>query len=763
MLPQRSFSEMSRPFRWVAFAFAGLVLVYTLLTFGFTGKVSWYTDAAETLSLLINLGATLALAYAAIRSRRLGRQVAMAWGLLAAAQALYLLGDLTLFILSRMQGEVPYLSLADAFYLLYYPLFIAGLLMLPTAPLDRYARLKVTFDLGIVALSAALLSWNFIFAPVLAEHGNGSLAELFISVVYPAFDLVLFLVLLRLLFRQSKQFAPTLLLLEASIAFLILGDVLYDLENLSGSYSGGNYLDLFFVIFYALVGTAGAWQAHEQYRIAMQAKTVPLSAVEAERNLRWLVYLPYIWSAFAYTLLIFHEQVSNIPFSILAAGIGLIFFLVMLRQFVSFQENATLFDQEQRRRRLAEGLSQAARTLSTTLDFQAVPPMILDQLALVVPYERCSIMLRQDRNLYIAAQRGFPEDKRTSELRIEITPDDIYLRLEATRQPVVLLDVTQVPGWRIVPWLALNKSWMGVPLESGSDVIGMISLTRQEANAFSNEDASQALAFAGQAAVALENARLYQELSQAYHIVETMDRTKSRFIEIVAHELRTPLTVIKGYSQTLGGLPAVKGDVVVQSVLDGIQRGTERMYEVVNNMLDITKIENEVLQLHKEEIKIQDLFARIASYFQKGLLERKLALELEALDDLPLIKADPNLMHKVFLQLVMNAIKYTPDGGKITVTGILDLSAREVEITIKDTGIGIDPTQIGLIFEKFYQTGQVELHSSSQIQFKGGGPGLGLPIARGIVVAHGGKIWATSPGLDEANCPGSQFHVRLPA
>jgi signal transduction histidine kinase len=441
---------------------------------------------------------------------------------------------------------------------------------------------------------------------------------------------------------------------------------------------------------------------------------------------------------------------------------GLIFLMVMVRQFVSFQENATLFDQEQRRRRLAEALSQAARTLSTSLDYQAVPPLILDQLSLVVPYERCSIMLRQDKHLYIAAQRGFPADKRTTELRIEIKPDDTYLELESSRQPLVLPDVTRVAGWTIVPWLTLNKSWMGVPLESGKDVIGMISLTRREANAFTPEDASQALAFAGQAAVALENARLYQELSQAYRIVETLDRTKSRFIEIVAHELRTPLTVIKGYSQTLASLPSVKADPVSKPVLDGLQRGADRMYEIVNNMLDVTKIEYEVLQLHKEEIKVLDLFQRIANHFQKGLQERNLTLALERLEELPLIKADPSLMYKVFLQLVMNAIKYTPDGGKITVSGFLNLPTREVEVIISDTGIGIDPSQIELVFEKFYQTGQVELHSSSQTQFKGGGPGLGLPIARGIVVAHGGKIWAESAGCDEQGCPGSQFHIRLP-
>jgi signal transduction histidine kinase len=147
------------------------------------------------------------------------------------------------------------------------------------------------------------------------------------------------------------------------------------------------------------------------------------------------------------------------------------------------------------------------------------------------------------------------------------------------------------------------------------------------------------------------------------------------------------------------------------------------------------------------------------------------------LEALPLIQADPDLLWKVFYQLVINAIKYTPDGGAITVSGteITPLpsfdyaqdaqegpGARSVEIVVSDTGIGIDPAHHELIFEKFYQTGPVAFHSSGKTKFKGGGPGLGLAIARGIVIAHNGRIWVESQGYDEAHCPGSQFHVRLP-
>ena len=111
--------------------------------------------------------------------------------------------------------------------------------------------------------------------------------------------------------------------------------------------------------------------------------------------------------------------------------------------------------------------------------------------------------------------------------------------------------------------------------------------------------------------------------------------------------------------------------------------------------------------------------------------------------------------------VISNAIKYTPDGGKITIDG--RTLPGFIEVIVADTGIGISTENQSLIFEKFGQLGRVELHSSGKTKFKGGGPGLGLPIARGILEAHGGSIWVESDGHDEIKCPGSTFHILVPA
>jgi signal transduction histidine kinase len=134
-------------------------------------------------------------------------------------------------------------------------------------------------------------------------------------------------------------------------------------------------------------------------------------------------------------------------------------------------------------------------------------------------------------------------------------------------------------------------------------------------------------------------------------------------------------------------------------------------------------------------------------------------------DDTPDIYGDIALIQKALYHLIVNAIKYTPDGGNVSIQTspcILDEEISGAEITVRDTGIGIDEEHHELIFEKFYQVGGVALHSSGKTTFKGGGPGLGLALVRGVARAHGGKVWVESPGHDETLLPGSTFHFQLP-
>ena len=253
------------------------------------------------------------------------------------------------------------------------------------------------------------------------------------------------------------------------------------------------------------------------------------------------------------------------------------------------------------------------------------------------------------------------------------------------------------------------------------------------------------------------------QLENTNQLLEQMDRTKMRFIQVAAHELRTPLTVVRGYAQ-IAKMQFTDNENLAKFTT-GILEGTIRMAEVIDSMLDVSRIDSNMLEVMFSNAEVGPVIEKVESVFSSALEERELSFNTEGLADLPIIHADKDLLYKVFYHVIGNAIKYTPDGGSITITGraIEDaVKGSEIEITVKDTGIGIDPQYHELVFEKFYQTGEVHLHSSGKTKFKGGGPGLGLAIARGIINAHHGRIWIKSPGHNEQMCPGTTIYVRLP-
>lgn len=254
------------------------------------------------------------------------------------------------------------------------------------------------------------------------------------------------------------------------------------------------------------------------------------------------------------------------------------------------------------------------------------------------------------------------------------------------------------------------------------------------------------------------------ELEQAYKTLAQLDQSKSDFISVVAHELRTPLALIKGYAEMLQEYAPPENQEMFHLQVTGIVSGSRRMHEIVNTMVDMIRIDSQALELFPEDASLADMFTVLHHEFKEALQDRHLKLEMIGLEQLPEIMADPDLLPKAFYQLLINAIKYTPDGGTITVSGrqVEEDGVEAVEVVIQDTGIGIDPEYQELIFTKFYQTGPVSLHSSGKTKFKGGGPGLGLAITRGIVSAHGGRVWAVSSGHDETRCPGTAFHLVLP-
>jgi signal transduction histidine kinase len=255
------------------------------------------------------------------------------------------------------------------------------------------------------------------------------------------------------------------------------------------------------------------------------------------------------------------------------------------------------------------------------------------------------------------------------------------------------------------------------------------------------------------------------DLREAYQTLAQLDQAKLDFIEIAAHELRTPLTVIQGYADVLRNNPALQTDPVFNEIIGGIIRGARRLHEIVNGMLDITKIDTETLEVSRVPVLLQNVLAELKNEFADVLTQRNLTFQIKQIGDVPYIEADPVLIYKIFYQLYSNAIKFTPDGGTITTTyWVTDVQnmGQVLAVVVQDSGVGIDTRHHKLIFEKFYQVGKAALHSSSKTSFKGGGPGLGLALVKGAVEAHGGMVWVESDGHNELTMPGSAFKVLLP-
>jgi len=256
-------------------------------------------------------------------------------------------------------------------------------------------------------------------------------------------------------------------------------------------------------------------------------------------------------------------------------------------------------------------------------------------------------------------------------------------------------------------------------------------------------------------------AYITNELIEVRQTLEKLDRSKSNFISVAAHELKTPLTLIEGYAAMMRDLVSQNGNNQIDTLLSGVNIGISRLREIIDEMIDVSLIDNDLLSLNLQPLLIGQLLTLLQRESESAIQERHQTLEINDFSGSETwIYADSERIYQALKNVISNAIKFTPDNGKIIIDG--RSLPGFIEIIVADNGIGISGENQTRIFEKFGQVGLVNLHSSGKTKFKGGGPGLGLPITRGIIEAHGGTIWVESPGYDEENCPGSTFHILLP-
>ncbi len=361
-----------------------------------------------------------------------------------------------------------------------------------------------------------------------------------------------------------------------------------------------------------------------------------------------------------------------------------------------------------------------------------------------------------------------------------------YLRQE--HAPLTQYDIDLHPRFQnITPsardWFSDLDMDVYVPIYAKGEWIGLLALgPKRSGDRYFDDELTLLSTLADQTAVALENARLFDDLKARSAEVERlnedlaianrelirMGQAKSDFIDIASHELRTPLTQVRGYTDILREM--IESDSLSpkggMKLTEGLKKAAERLEEIINTMFDVAQIDTETLELNLFPESLNVVVKAAVKPWAEALEERQLTFTTEGLDGLPSISADGKRLQQAFSHIIQNAIKYTPDGGEICVTARMREwtlpQDQSIEVVVSDTGIGIAPEELERIFEKFYRVGDVLLHSTGKTKFKGAGPGLGLTVARGIIEAHGGRIWAESPGYDEETCPGGEFHIVLP-
>lgn len=263
-----------------------------------------------------------------------------------------------------------------------------------------------------------------------------------------------------------------------------------------------------------------------------------------------------------------------------------------------------------------------------------------------------------------------------------------------------------------------------------------------------------------------------------------LNKMKDSFLGIASHELKTPLTVIMGYAELILTEAPEKIDPNVLDMVQNIANAAARLDNIVKDMVDVSMIDEKRLELTLDEVDVNRLLEDSRNELRFFLSKRKQQLDLELDESIPSIRGDAARLMQLLSNVIGNAIKFTPDGGRITVStrakyllrskqtptldpiqSLVNIGKEQhlyVEITVADTGIGIDVDDQLRIFDKFYEVGNIEEHSSGNVAFKSRGAGLGLSIAKGIVEMHGGEIWVESPGYNPDQFSGSTFHIVLP-
>ncbi|MDX1437732.1 MAG: ATP-binding protein [Anaerolineales bacterium] len=410
-------------------------------------------------------------------------------------------------------------------------------------------------------------------------------------------------------------------------------------------------------------------------------------------------------------------------------------------------ESQTLAEQREIIRKLSR-LLEISVTLNSTLDPKRLLRFILDTATDVLECEGASIMLYDEKRGELFFTAATPSDANEMAKIPVPLEGSIAGTVFSENRPLIINNVEEDPRHF---GLVANKvgfqpsSLVGVPMRIRDKTTGVLEALNKTSGRFSQKDAQYLYVIASQAAAAIHNANLLQELQRSYDEASKLDELRSNFLAIASHELRTPLGLILGYATFLeeraeGDLSKHAG-LVVSSAL--------RMQTLIEDMTNMNLLKVGASELDTSVIPIQGAVEEAEEAVKPAAVARNQTITISMPRQPVFVRADQEKIVLVIINLLNNAVRFTPEGGKIHLTVVT--TRNEARVEIQDNGRGIPPDELENIFKEFYQ---LEDHMTRRY----GGLGLGLAIAKGLLELHGGYIWAESEGVGK----GSTFIFTLP-
>src|SRR6516165_5992427 len=426
-------------------------------------------------------------------------------------------------------------------------------------------------------------------------------------------------------------------------------------------------------------------------------------------------------------------------------------------------ENARLFEEvKARTEELSQSLQQQTATADvlkvisrSTFDLKSVLQTLVESAGRLCDADFGMIIRQRDGVLFFAEIYGrWPEFiEYVRDLPVERGRGTATGRALLEGRVIHIADVLTDPDytWAEAQRLGGYRTVLGVPMLREGVPIGVLGLSRSEVRPFTEKQIELVSTFADQAAIAIENVRLFDEIQDKSRQLETASKHKSQFVANMSHELRTPLNAIIGLTDMLVSNAARFGTEKALEPLRRVQNAGTHLLGLINQVLDLSKIEAGKLELDLESVSILPLIDNVIETARPLAERNKNILAVECPSDLPPIEADAMRLRQIILNLLSNACKFTEAGNiKLQVTTALHEGRQFVEIAVIDTGIGMTAEQMSRLFEEFTQ-------ADSSTARQHGGTGLGLAITRRLCQMMGGDVTAASePGK------GSTFTVRLP-